>query len=75
MRSAPWLRRSIPWANSLAKVESQRSEFYANVSHELKTPMTTISGFAEGILDGTIRPNGRRNLYKSWYLKPGDCPG
>ena len=43
-------------ADSLAKVESQRSEFIANVSHELKTPMTTISGFAEGILDGTIPP-------------------
>ena len=43
-------------ANSLAKVEHQRSEFIANVSHELKTPMTTISGFAEGILDGTIPP-------------------
>ena len=43
-------------ANSLAQVESQRAEFIANVSHELKTPMTTISGFAEGILDGTIPP-------------------
>lgn len=41
-------------ANSLAKVEKQRDEFIANISHELKTPMTTISGFAEGILDGTI---------------------
>ena len=35
-------------AASLSKVETQRSEFIANVSHELKTPMTTISGFAEG---------------------------
>ncbi|MCI8423202.1 MAG: HAMP domain-containing histidine kinase [Lawsonibacter sp.] len=43
-------------AASLAKVESQRSEFIANVSHELKTPMTSIAGFAEGILDGTIPP-------------------
>ena len=43
-------------ANSLSQVETQRSEFIANVSHELKTPMTTISGFAEGILDGTIPP-------------------
>ena len=43
-------------ANSLEKVESHRAEFIANVSHELKTPMTTIAGFAEGILDGTIPP-------------------
>lgn len=43
-------------ADSLAKAEAQRSEFIANVSHELKTPMTTISGFADGILDGTIPP-------------------
>ena len=43
-------------ADSLAKAEAQRSEFIANVSHELKTPMTTISGFADGILDGTVPP-------------------
>ncbi|MEA4933808.1 MAG: HAMP domain-containing sensor histidine kinase [Lawsonibacter sp.] len=49
-------------ANSLAKAESQRSEFIANVSHELKTPMTTISGFAEGILDGTIPPEREREF-------------
>ena len=47
-------------ANSLEQVENQRSEFIANVSHELKTPMTTISGFAEGILDGTIPPQRER---------------
>ena len=41
-------------ANSLEKVESQRADFIANVSHELKTPMTTIAGFAEGILDSPI---------------------
>ncbi|MGN0487537.1 MAG: sensor histidine kinase [Acutalibacteraceae bacterium] len=35
--------------------EAQRS-FIANVSHELKTPMTTIGGFVDGILDGTIPP-------------------
>lgn len=48
-------------AASLSKVETQRSEFIANVSHELKTPMTTISGFAEGILDGTIPPERERD--------------
>lgn len=47
-------------ANSLERVEIRRSEFVANVSHELKTPMTTISGFAEGILDGTIPPERER---------------
>lgn len=43
-------------SESLAQSERQRSEFVANVSHELKTPMTTIAGFADGILDGTIPP-------------------
>ena len=41
-------------ADSLEKSEARRSEFIANISHELRTPMTTISGFADGILDGTI---------------------
>ena len=41
-------------AESLQQSEYRRQEFVANVSHELKTPMTTISGFADGILDGTI---------------------
>ncbi len=41
-------------AESLQQSEQRRSDFIANVAHELKTPMTTISGFADGILDGTI---------------------
>ncbi len=41
-------------ADSLEQAEKRRSEFIANISHELRTPMTTISGFADGILDGTI---------------------
>ncbi len=43
-------------ADSIEHQEIQRREFIANVSHELKTPMTTITGFADGILDGTIPP-------------------
>ena len=43
-------------ASSLEKSEYQRQEFVANVSHELKTPMTTISGYVDGMLDGTIPP-------------------
>jgi signal transduction histidine kinase len=50
-------------AESLEKSEELRREFIANVSHELKTPMTTISGFADGLLDGTIpRENQEKYL-------------
>ena len=49
-------------ASSLQKSEYRRQEFVANVSHELKTPMTTISGYVDGILDGTIPPE-RRDHY------------
>ena len=43
-------------ADSLSNSESMNRSFVANVSHELKTPMTTIAGFIDGILDGTIPP-------------------
>ena len=49
-------------ASSLQKSEYQRQEFVANVSHELKTPMTTISGMVDGMLDGTI-PETRHREY------------
>ena len=49
-------------ASSLQKSEYQRQEFVANVSHELKTPMTTIAGYVDGILDGTIPPE-RQTYY------------
>jgi len=47
-------------ADSLEKSEQRRNEFIANVSHELKTPMTTIGGFIDGMLDGTIPPEKHR---------------
>ena len=49
-------------ADSLQKSEYRRQVFVANVSHELKTPMTTIAGFADGILDGTI-PAQKQEYY------------
>jgi len=52
-------------AESLAKADAERSEFIANVSHELKTPMTTIAGFADGILDGTIPPEKQEDALRT----------
>lgn len=38
------------------RLEDMRREFTANVSHELKTPLTSISGFAEIMRDGMVKP-------------------
>ncbi len=51
-------------AVSLSSLEDMRRSFVANVSHELKTPMTTISGFIDGILDGTVPPEKRADYLR-----------
>ncbi len=51
-------------AEAIASNEEQRRIFLANVSHDLRTPMTTISGFIDGILDGAIPPEKHE-----YYLK------
>ena len=43
-------------AQSLEALDKMRTSFMANVSHDLRTPMTTISGFIDSILDGVIPP-------------------
>ena len=43
-------------AESIEKFEINRREFISNVSHELRSPMTSIKGFIAGILDGIIPP-------------------
>ena len=50
--------------DSLARTEYTGKSFVANISHELKTPMTTISGFIDGIIDGTIDKD-----HQDYYLK------
>lgn len=49
-------------SESLLRTESTSKNFVANISHELKTPMTTIGGFIDGILDGTI-PQDKKDYY------------
>ena len=49
-------------AESLENLESMRNSFLANVSHDLRTPMTTISGFIDGILSGAI-PEEQHDYY------------
>lgn len=51
-------------AQSLSQLESMRRSFIANVSHELKTPMTSIGGFIDGILDGTIPKNEEKKYLR-----------
>lgn len=43
-------------AESLENLEKMRNSFLANVSHDLRTPMTTIAGFIDGINSGAIPP-------------------
>ncbi len=43
-------------ADSLEKLDKMRSSFLASVSHDLRTPMTTIAGFIDGIMSGAIPP-------------------
>jgi len=51
-------------ADSMESSETFRREFIANLSHEFKTPMTVITGFADGLLDGTIPTENEKRYLK-----------
>ena len=51
-------------AESLEETEKRRQEFIANISHDLRSPLTSIQGFIEAISDGTIPPEKHQ-----YYLK------
>lgn len=44
-------------AENIQMNDNSRGQFMGNIAHELRTPMTTIKGFIDGILDGTIPPD------------------
>lgn len=48
--------------SNLKATGEQQAQFVSNVSHELRTPMTIISGYVDGILDGTV-PKNKRTEY------------
>ncbi|MBQ7131956.1 MAG: HAMP domain-containing histidine kinase [Oscillospiraceae bacterium] len=51
-------------ADSIDRNEKSRLAFIANVSHELRTPMTSIGGFVDAILSGTIPPEQQEHYLK-----------
>lgn len=51
-------------AGSLSNIEDSRRTFLANISHDLRTPMTTISGFVDNIIDGVIPPDKQEHYLR-----------
>jgi two-component system phosphate regulon sensor histidine kinase PhoR len=65
---------SLKDLTALRRLEGVRRDFVANVSHELKTPLTTVMGFAEPIADGEVGPDeanafGRRILHNAKRMR------
>ncbi|MGN7939578.1 two-component system histidine kinase PnpS [Virgibacillus sp. 6R] len=56
----------------LKKLEQMRKDFVANVSHELKTPITSIKGFSETLLDGALNDRETAEYFLSIILKESD---
>jgi two-component system, OmpR family, phosphate regulon sensor histidine kinase PhoR len=56
----------------LKKLEQMRKDFVANVSHELKTPVTSIKGFTETLLDGAMKDEQTLEYFLTIILKESD---
>ncbi|MBB4831790.1 two-component system phosphate regulon sensor histidine kinase PhoR [Staphylococcus hominis] len=54
---------------NLKKLENLRREFVANVSHELKTPITSIKGFAETLIEGAKNDEQSLDMFLNIILK------
>lgn len=58
--------------SELKKLEQVRKDFVANVSHELKTPITSIKGFSETLLDGALKDEEALKSFLMIILKESD---
>ncbi|MCQ6278343.1 two-component system histidine kinase PnpS [Bacillus sp. EB600] len=56
----------------IKKLENMRKDFVANVSHELKTPVTSIKGFSETLLDGAMNDKKALEEFLTIILKESD---
>jgi two-component system, OmpR family, phosphate regulon sensor histidine kinase PhoR len=56
----------------IKNLEKMRKDFVANVSHELKTPITSIKGFSETLLDGAMNDKETLEHFLSIILKESD---
>ena len=64
------LLKKLDQQNAVAgETEKLRREFSANVSHELKTPLTSISGYAEIIKEGIVKPEDTKAFAKKIYIE------
>ena len=63
----PLLERIEQSNKAKEAVAAMRREFSANVSHELKTPLTSISGYAEIMKDGLVRPEDMQHFLEKIY--------
>lgn len=58
-------------ADSLAKIEQNRRDFLANVSHELKTPVASIQALAEALQDGVAGPQDEKRYLATIVSETG----
>ncbi|MGM7636424.1 two-component system histidine kinase PnpS [Bacillus sp. Hm123] len=56
----------------IKKLEQMRKDFVANVSHELKTPITSIKGFTETLLDGAMSDPEALSMFLNIILKESE---
>lgn len=53
--------------------ENDTREMMSNISHDLKTPLTAIKGYSEGLIDGIAKtPEKQQKYLKTIYSKAND---